>query len=190
MKLITAIIRPFKLDDVRVAVADIGIQGVTVTETFGYGAQNGHTETYRGASYNVEFAPKAKIELAVDEGQLGFPHDFRERRHAMVGRHARHFYTPLVTGAPKPFTDETRPRHVERIMTRGLPPRSLAEERAHSALEKTAYVVGARKGLAVVFGDTGTGKSSLARLLHQIDRLLGRCLRQNLDELARAALSQ
>jgi len=67
MKLITAIIRPFKLDEVRVAVADIGIQGVTVTETYGYGSQSGHTETYRGASYNVEFAPKAKIELAVDD---------------------------------------------------------------------------------------------------------------------------
>jgi nitrogen regulatory protein P-II 2 len=66
MKLITAVIKPFKLDEVRQAVADIGIQGVTVTEVHGYGRQDGHTEMYRGAEYNVQFVPKAKIELAVD----------------------------------------------------------------------------------------------------------------------------
>lgn len=67
MKLITAIIKPFKVDDVRKAVADIGIQGVTVTEVHGYGRQRGHTELYRGSEYRVEFLPKAKIELAVDD---------------------------------------------------------------------------------------------------------------------------
>jgi nitrogen regulatory protein P-II 2 len=67
MKLITAIIKPFKLDEVRQAVADIGIQGVTVTEVQGYGRQRGHTEIYRGAEYSVDFLPKAKIELAVDD---------------------------------------------------------------------------------------------------------------------------
>ncbi len=67
MKLITAIIKPFKLDEVRQAVADIGIQGVTVTEVLGYGRQQGHIETYRGAEYQVDFLPKAKIELAVDD---------------------------------------------------------------------------------------------------------------------------
>jgi nitrogen regulatory protein P-II 2 len=62
MKLITAIIKPFKLDDVRQAVADIGIQGITVTEVKGFGRQRGHTELYRGAEYVVDFLPKAKIE--------------------------------------------------------------------------------------------------------------------------------
>jgi nitrogen regulatory protein P-II 2 len=67
MKLITAVIKPFKLDEVRQAVADIGIQGVTVTEVHGYGCLPGHVETYRGADYQIDFLPKAKIELAVDD---------------------------------------------------------------------------------------------------------------------------
>jgi nitrogen regulatory protein P-II 2 len=67
MKLIVAIIKPFKLDDVRQAVADIGIQGITVTEVKGFGRQRGHTELYRGAEYVVDFLPKAKIELAVPD---------------------------------------------------------------------------------------------------------------------------
>jgi nitrogen regulatory protein P-II 2 len=67
MKLITAIIKPFKLDEVRQAVADIGIQGVTVTEVHGYGRQRGHAEFYRGAEYSIDFLPKAKVELAVDD---------------------------------------------------------------------------------------------------------------------------
>jgi len=67
MKLVTAIIKPFKLDDVRQAVADIGVQGITVTEVQGFGRQRGHTELYRGAEYRVDFLPKAKIELAVDD---------------------------------------------------------------------------------------------------------------------------
>ncbi|MBT8078753.1 MAG: P-II family nitrogen regulator [Gammaproteobacteria bacterium] len=65
MKMITAIIKPFKLDDVREAVAEIGIQGITVTEVKGFGRQKGHTELYRGAEYVVDFLPKAKIELVV-----------------------------------------------------------------------------------------------------------------------------
>ena len=67
MKMITAIIKPFKLDDVREAVADIGIQGITVTEVKGFGRQRGHTELYRGAEYVVDFLTKANIELAVDD---------------------------------------------------------------------------------------------------------------------------
>ena len=67
MKMIIAIIKPFKLDDVRQAVADIGIQGITVTEVKGFGRQRGHTELYRGAEYVVDFLPKAKIELAVED---------------------------------------------------------------------------------------------------------------------------
>jgi nitrogen regulatory protein PII len=65
MKLITAIIKPFKLDDVRKAISDVGVQGVTVTEVRGFGRQRGHTEIYRGAEYMVEFIPKTKIEVAV-----------------------------------------------------------------------------------------------------------------------------
>jgi nitrogen regulatory protein P-II 2 len=68
--MITAIIKPFKLDDVRQAVADIGIQGITVTEVKGFGRQRGHTELYRGAEYVVDFLPKAKIELAVADDIL------------------------------------------------------------------------------------------------------------------------
>ena len=67
MKLITAIIKPFKLDDVRKAVEEVGVQGVTVTEVRGFGRQRGHTEIYRGAEYAVEFVPKSKIEIAVPE---------------------------------------------------------------------------------------------------------------------------
>ena len=67
MKLITAIIKPFKLDDVRQAVADIGIQGITVTEVKGFGRQRGHTELYRGAEYVVDFLPKTKVEMAVSD---------------------------------------------------------------------------------------------------------------------------
>jgi nitrogen regulatory protein P-II 2 len=67
MKMITAIIKPFKLDDVRQAVAEIGLQGITVSEVKGFGRQRGHTELYRGAEYVVDFLPKAKIELAVDD---------------------------------------------------------------------------------------------------------------------------
>jgi nitrogen regulatory protein P-II 2 len=67
MKLITAIIKPFKLDDVRQAVTEIGIHGITVTEVKGYGRQRGHTELYRGAEYVVDFLPKTKLELAVDD---------------------------------------------------------------------------------------------------------------------------
>ena len=67
MKLITAIIKPFKLDEVRQAVSDMGIRGITVTEVKGFGRQKGHTELYRGAEYVVDFLPKMKIELAVGE---------------------------------------------------------------------------------------------------------------------------
>ena len=65
MKLVTAIIKPFKLDDVREALSDIGVQGITVTEVKGFGRQKGHTELYRGAEYVVDFLPKVKIEAAV-----------------------------------------------------------------------------------------------------------------------------
>jgi len=67
MKLITAIIKPFKVDDVRQAIADLGVQGVTISEVQGFGRQRGHTEIYRGAEYRVDFLPKTKVEIAVDD---------------------------------------------------------------------------------------------------------------------------
>ncbi len=70
MKLVTAIIKPFKLDEVREALSAVGVQGVTVTEVKGFGRQKGHTELYRGAEYVVDFLPKVKIEAAIDNGLL------------------------------------------------------------------------------------------------------------------------
>ena len=70
MKLITAVVKPFKLDDVRNALSEVGVQGMTVTEVKGFGRQKGHTELYRGAEYVVDFLPKVKIELAVDDAQV------------------------------------------------------------------------------------------------------------------------
>ena len=70
MKMITAIIKPFKLDEVREALSSIGVQGITVTEVKGFGRQKGHTELYRGAEYVVDFLPKVKIEAAIDSSQL------------------------------------------------------------------------------------------------------------------------
>jgi nitrogen regulatory protein P-II 2 len=67
MKLVTAIIKPFKLDEVRKAISDIGVQGMTVSEVRGFGRQRGHTEIYRGAEYAVEFVPKTKLEIAVQD---------------------------------------------------------------------------------------------------------------------------
>jgi len=70
MKLITAVVKPFKLDDVREALADVGVQGITVSEVKGFGRQKGHTELYRGAEYVVDFLPKVKLEIAIDDAQV------------------------------------------------------------------------------------------------------------------------
>ena len=70
MKLVTAIIKPFKMDDVRAGLSDIGVQGITVTEVKGFGRQRGHTELYRGAEYVVDFLPKLKLEIAVGDDQV------------------------------------------------------------------------------------------------------------------------
>ena len=70
MKLVTAIIKPFKLDDVRDALGEVGVKGMTVTEVKGFGRQKGHTELYRGAEYVVDFVPKVKVEVAVSENML------------------------------------------------------------------------------------------------------------------------
>ncbi len=70
MKLITAVIKPFKLDEVREALSGVGVQGITVTEVKGFGRQKGHTELYRGAEYVVDFLPKVKVEVAVEDELL------------------------------------------------------------------------------------------------------------------------
>ena|SRR5690349_2953549 len=67
MKLVTAIVKPFKLDDVKTALTDLGVQGMTVSEVQGFGRQRGHTEVYRGAEYTVDFVPKARVEVVVDD---------------------------------------------------------------------------------------------------------------------------
>ena len=70
MKLVTAILKPFKLDDVREALSDMGVSGITVTEVKGFGRQKGHTELYRGSEYVVDFLPKVKVEIALSDDQL------------------------------------------------------------------------------------------------------------------------
>ena len=70
MKLVNAIIKPFKLDDVREAISEIGVEGLTVSEVKGFGRQKGHTELYRGAEYQVDFLPKVKLEIAVNDDQV------------------------------------------------------------------------------------------------------------------------
>lgn len=70
MKMVTAIIKPYKVDEVRAALAEVGVQGVTVTEVKGFGRQKGHTELYRGAEYVVDFLPKVRIEVAVEDGRV------------------------------------------------------------------------------------------------------------------------
>ena len=70
MKIVTAIIKPFKLDDVRSSLGEIGVQGMTVSEVKGFGRQKGHTELYRGAEYQVEYIPKVKLEIAIDDDRV------------------------------------------------------------------------------------------------------------------------
>ncbi len=70
MKLITAVVKPFKVDDVKAALKDLGIAGMTVSEVQGFGRQRGHTEVYRGAEYEIDFVPKVKIEVLADDGEV------------------------------------------------------------------------------------------------------------------------
>ncbi|MDE0310508.1 MAG: P-II family nitrogen regulator [Acidiferrobacterales bacterium] len=85
MKLVTAIIKPFKLDDIREALSEIGVQGMTVSEVKGFGRQKGHTELYRGAEYVVDFVPKIKIEVAISADQVDDAID-TIRRIALTGQ--------------------------------------------------------------------------------------------------------
>ncbi len=71
MKLVTAVVKPFKLDDVKDALAGLGVQGMTVSEVQGFGRQGGHSETYRGTEYKVLFTPKTRVEVVVEDGQVG-----------------------------------------------------------------------------------------------------------------------
>ncbi|MFA9446008.1 P-II family nitrogen regulator [Egicoccus sp. AB-alg6-2] len=96
MKLVTAIVKPHKLDEVKEALQDLGIQGLTVTEVRGYGRQRGHTEVYRGAEYTVEFVPKVKLEVLVSELQVGEVVD-TVVKHAQTGQvgDGKVFVTPV-----------------------------------------------------------------------------------------------
>ncbi len=71
MKLVTAVVKPFKLDDVKDALAGLGVQGMTISEVQGFGRQGGHSETYRGTEYKVLFTPKTRVEVVVEDGQVG-----------------------------------------------------------------------------------------------------------------------
>jgi nitrogen regulatory protein P-II 1 len=75
VKLVTAVVKPFKLDDVKAALADVGLPGITVTEVRGFGRQRGHTEVYRGAEYTVEFVPKVRLEVLTDDDDATRVHD-------------------------------------------------------------------------------------------------------------------
>ncbi|TDG12117.1 P-II family nitrogen regulator [Seongchinamella unica] len=99
MKMMTAIIKPFKLDDVREALQEMGIAGMTVDEVKGYGRQKGHTELYRGAEYRVEFQPKIKIQIALSDGELDDAID-AVCRAASTGKigDGKIFVTPLQEG--------------------------------------------------------------------------------------------
>jgi len=96
MKLVTALIKPFKLDEVREALAEIGCQGLTVTEVRGFGRQQGHTELYRGAEYRVDFLPKVKIEIAItDDAVERVVETLLERAHTGQIGDGKIFVTPL-----------------------------------------------------------------------------------------------
>lgn len=96
MKLITAVIKPFKLDDVREALAANGVQGITVTEVKGFGRQKGHTELYRGAEYVVDFLPKVKVEIAVKDDQVDLLVDvIRQAAHTGKIGDGKIFVSPL-----------------------------------------------------------------------------------------------
>ena len=97
MQLITAIIKPFKLDDVREALAELGIQGLTVTDVKGFGRRHGHTELYRGAEYAIDFVPKTRLDIAVDDEQTDQVLDTIQKA-AITGKvgDGKIFVTPLL----------------------------------------------------------------------------------------------
>ena len=115
MKLITAIIRPFKLDDVREALSQAGVTGITVTEVKGFGRQKGHTELYRGAEYVVDFLPKIKIEAAVPDARVDVVIEAiaKSARTGKVGD-GKIFVTPTRSGRAHPHRRDRRRRALRR----------------------------------------------------------------------------
>jgi nitrogen regulatory protein P-II 2 len=116
MKIVMAIIKPFKLDEVREALTAVGIQGLTVTEVKGYGRQKGHTEIYRGAEYAVSFLPKIKIEVAVAgrHGRQGRRGDRRAAKTGQIGDGKIFVFgssRPCASAPAKPTPTRSRPRH-------------------------------------------------------------------------------
>ena len=110
MKLITAIVKPFKLDDVKDALKDAGVQGITVSEVRGFGRQGGHTETYRGAEYQIDFVPKVRIEVVVDDDEadrvvdairVAAAHRQDRRRQDLGHRRSTHRPHPHRRGGPR-----------------------------------------------------------------------------------------
>ena len=111
MKLVTAIVKPFKLDDVRSALSDVGVQGVTVTEVKGFGRQKGHTELYRGAEYVVDFLPKVKLEIAVSDDLLDADEDAEASDNSEP---AQERAEPVVTRGKAPAAAPAAPPAAER----------------------------------------------------------------------------
>ena len=127
MKLVTAIIKPFKLEEVRSALTDLGLQGMTVTEVKGYGRQKGHTEIYRGAEYAVSFLPKVKIEVVVPSGTVDKAVEaiVRTARTGQIGDGKIFVSTDRPCG-PRPHGRDRRQRDLNRSADRpaGDPPRT------------------------------------------------------------------
>ena len=116
MKLVTAIIKPFKLEEVRSALTDLGLQGMTVTEVKGYGRQKGHTEIYRGAEYAVSFLPKIKIEVVVPSGTVDKAVEAIVRtaapaRSATARFSCRRSITPCASARARPTTARSNPHN-------------------------------------------------------------------------------
>ena len=113
MKLVTAIIKPFKLEEVRSALTDLGLQGLTVTEVKGYGRQKGHTEIYRGAEYAVSFLPKVKIEVVVPSSIVDKAVEaiVRTARTGQIGD-GKIFVCPHRSRGPRPYRRDRRQRHL------------------------------------------------------------------------------
>jgi nitrogen regulatory protein P-II 2 len=122
MKMVTAIIKPFKLDEVREALSGIGVQGITVTEVKGFGRQKGHTELYRGAEYVVDFLPKVKIEAAVDDAIVDRVIEAIEgaARTGKIGD-GKIFVTDARAGGPHPHRRDRQGRALSRHQTTRQP---------------------------------------------------------------------
>ena len=136
MKLITAIIKPFKLDDVRQAVVDMGVHGVTVTEVKGYGRQRGHTELYRGAEYVVDFLPKTKLELAVaDDIAEQVIEDIGEAGSEIAGIAARPAAHAAVVGVDQQLVEAQERDAADRARRRVVRGQLVDDRRQHAGVD-------------------------------------------------------